>query len=437
MREINLRTDAFSAGCAQKILRAGEVHFRNNGTNAGEARVAPIRKKHGLIKRAAYIVFALTTIHQSYASLDSPLARIGAAQQCIAGNSLIIKTVNTPLYTQLGSNFDCIHEHLEQAIQEIIAWRDELYLRHPELLYPEFYAYLAENNITVAELSAQPLTRVLIDVNDADDVGTDIETLFLVKNYVPAGFNLANFVNLKTLALFDGTMTDALRTTIQNLAKQQNVLETIIIPSWGPSISNSAFENATSLIDLYGFKNVTTLGSRCFLACSNLRTLGTTLNEIKLNTISIGGATFKSCTSILTVILPNVTFIPDEAFKSCTALTSVNCPLVTNFAYDSFCYCTSLLIADCSEATRFERGVFFNCFSLKKFKAPVLTYIGDWCFTGAALTSVECSLVTSIGVEAFAECKALQSCNLGALTFIGSNAFHGCALLNPIPSITL
>ncbi|MDR1208245.1 MAG: leucine-rich repeat domain-containing protein [Holosporales bacterium] len=375
----------------RKILRAGKVHFRDNGTNTGEARVVPVRKKHPLIKLAAHLVCVIAIIPQSHASLDSPLARIGAAQQCIASNSLIIKTVNTPLYPQLVNNFDCIYDHLEQAMQEIIEWRDELYSRHPELplAYPEFDAFLIKTGNTIAGLSAQSLTRVLINVGDASNVETNVEHLYIVKNYTP--FNIANYVNLKTIAMFDGTMTDALRTAIQNLAKQQKKLERIIIPSWGPTIEEVAFDgcsslkscnfgtltsiglcafrSATSLVDFFLLKNITFIGHHCFLGCWKLCTVGETLNELYLNITNMEDAVFES-TALVKVTLPKMTYLPGYVFQTCHALLSVDCPLVT-----------------------------------------------------------------SIRINAFNSCESLKSCNFGTLTTIGNGAFSGCTSLSPIPSV--
>jgi hypothetical protein len=349
-----------------------------------------------------------------------------------------------------------------------------------ELLYPEFCSYLAENEITIEDLLVQPLTQVLIDADDVDEVGTNVEALFLVKNYAPAGFNLANYVNLKVLAMFDGTMTSALLTIIQNLAKQQKKLE-----------------------------------------------------ALNLNTTSLGNNAFQGCTSITKVTLPNVTSIPASAFQVCTALISIDCPLVTNIERNAFEYCSSLPSIDCPLATSignyaFGGGcsslqscnfgsltsigsnafggakelvdfsgitdttslgdscfsgcsklctlgntlneinlhttsignnafqgctsikkvnlpnitsisnyAFYGCTALTSIDCPLVTSIGVCAFEGTALPSIDCPLVTSIGTNVFRNCLALQSCNFGPLTSIGSGAFSGCTLLNPIPSIDI
>ncbi|MDR1208495.1 MAG: leucine-rich repeat domain-containing protein, partial [Holosporales bacterium] len=353
---------------------------------------------------------------------------------CIAGNASIIKTVNTPLYTQLGSNFDCIYEHLEQAKQEIITWRDDLYLRHPELLYPEFYAYLAENNTTVAELSAQPLTRVLIDVDDASDIGTDIEALFLVKNYVPAGFNLANYVNLKTIAMFDGTMTDVLRTAIQNLAKQQKKLECVNLNT--TSIGNSAFELCSSILSVT-LPNVTSIPNRAFLNCSTLVRVDCPL------VTSVDSEAFKGCKVLNSCNFGLLTSIGSGAFYDAKELVSLSGLInLTSLSNNCFNYCPKLRtvggILDEMNLNVMSIGssICDGCSSILKVTLPNITSIPNWAFLNCyTLISVNCPLVTSIGNDAFKGCKVLNSCNFGLLTSIGSGAFSGCTSLNPIPSV--
>jgi hypothetical protein len=221
------------------------------------------------------------------------------------------------------------------------------------------------------------------------DVATNVEHLYIIKNYKP--FNIENYVNLKTIAMFDGTMTDALRTAIQNLAQQQKKLENIIIPSWGPRIEESAFNGCSSLksckfgaltsigicafqlarnlVEFFLLKNVTLLEHHCFFDCSKLCTVGETLNELYLNVTNMEGANFES-TGLVKVTLPKMTYLPGYVFQTCQALLRVDCPLVT-----------------------------------------------------------------SIGDNAFSGCRALNSCTFGVLTSIGSNAFNACSALSPIPSV--
>ncbi|MDR1208211.1 MAG: leucine-rich repeat domain-containing protein [Holosporales bacterium] len=427
MCEINFQTDAHSAGCVRKVLCAGK------------AQIASIRKNHSLIKHAAYLIGVLAITPQLHSSLESPLARIGAAQECIASNSAIIKAVNTPLYTNLGNNFDCIHEHLEIAKQEIIAWRNELCSRFPELLpelLPEFYAYLSENNTTVAELSSQPLTRVLIDVYDTSDVGTDIETLFLVKNYTPAGFNFANYVNLKVIAMFDGTMTDSLRTAIQNLAKQQNKLECIIVPSWGTTVESNAFHSCTSL-QCCKFGTVTSILAKAFRSCSALANMDCPLvtsvgEEAFLYCYAFGHANFGQLTSIEYAgfmdskelinlsKMSNLTSLPDRCFYGCGKLCTIG----------------EILNEVNLNITSIGPDAFRECYCLLKVTLPNITSIPSITFSRCnELVSVNCPLVTRIQSNAFEYCSSLQSCTFGHLTSIESNAFIGCYSLNPIPSI--
>lgn len=383
------------------------------------------------IKHTVHFAISFISVTKSYSSLDSSVTIIGSAQESLASSSAIIKAVNSPLYAHLGRNFDSVLESLEEAKEIITSWYNLLSQLNPEVLLIEFNRFLTATGNTRQGLSAQALTKVLFCEPSASNVPTNIESLYIVYNYELAGLNLANFVNLKTVAFFDGVITNALRTAIQNLEKSHNKLVRIIISRWGGPLDAGAFENATSLVDLWGFTDVTILGASCFCGCSAFRTLGANLNEVNLNATDIRERVFQDCSSLTKVTMPNLTYLPANAFRDCTALTYVNCPLVQNLGEGVFRNCSALstLHINFPTITAIPDYAFQCCRSLYELDFPLVATIGIHSFWGCSnLLSVTCPVIT-IGDAAFRHCRAMFDVPSYSIEEIGYEAFYDCTSL--------
>ena len=154
---------------------------------------------------------------------------------------------------------------------------------------------------------------------------------------------------------------------------------------------------------------------------------------------SIGIATFKNCTSLVNITIPNsVTEIGDSAFDWCTSLTSITIPNgVTEIGYSAFSWClslTSITIPD--SVTSIGKWAFENCTSLTSITIPDgVTEIGWTAFQGCtSLTSITIpNSVTSIGARTFYRCTSLTSITIPKnVTSIGKFAFADCTSLTSI-----
>jgi hypothetical protein len=185
--------------------------------------------------------------------------------------------------------------------------------------YPEFYAFILELEDSAQKTLFAPNLMLIVDEDNVSNANwANADTLYLVKRCDQAGINIENRTNIKKLALFDIPMTDAVRTSVQNLTKK-NVIEELYIPTWGTNtITNSAFENATGLVRIKGFNDVTSLGTSAFKGC-------TSLTEANLSLIStIGESAFENCIKLASFAAPNSSVTSQTfgaaALRGCYAL---------------------------------------------------------------------------------------------------------------------
>lgn len=141
-------------------------------------------------------------------------------------------------------------------------------------------------------------------------------------------------------------------------------------------------------------------------------------NLIRLNLSKVEGLkeieseTFKDCTSLISVILPDkVTKIGDRGFSNCSNLASVIIPdSVTTIGDYAFELCSSLIsVIIPNSVTYIGNNAFFKCCNLA--------------------TIIIGSNVTYIGIGAFSDCSSLINVAIPGCATIGVSAFSGCKKL--------
>ena len=133
-----------------------------------------------------------------------------------------------------------------------------------------------------------------------------------------------------------------------------------------------------------------------------------------------------------------VTEVGAEAFRNCTGLNSVtlsiNVKSIGDYAFAGCTNLTSVTISGLTTISTLGTGVFENCHSLSSFNVPGAKSIGERCFYGAGLKSIDLPwTVNSIGNEAFSECDSLVEITIGDnITHLGQAAFKGCDRLEKV-----
>jgi len=108
------------------------------------------------------------------------------------------------------------------------------------------------------------------------------------------------------------------------------------------TIEDSTFRGCTSLANVTIPNGVTSVGSSAFYNCTSLSNI-----TIPNSVTSIGNSAFRICNNLTTITIPDsITSIGSDAFRSCSSLTTVTIPdSVNNIGSRAFSNCTSLVSA--------------------------------------------------------------------------------------------
>ncbi|MEE1065015.1 MAG: leucine-rich repeat protein, partial [Acutalibacteraceae bacterium] len=228
---------------------------------------------------------------------------------------------------------------------------------------------------------------------------TSLQSIVIPGNYTTI-YEDAFFgcTSLKSMTLKKSNYTYANQVIEAEVFKGCSALETVSLPTTLKSIGSNAF-NGCAIVNLTVPEGVTIIAEGAFTKNTYLKTVSipstvTTIGQVNQN---FTGA-FEGCTKLQTVTISSGSkdaTIGGESFKNCTSLQSIVIPgNYTTIYEDAFYGCTSL-----------------KSMTLKKSNYTYANQIID--------------------DEAFRGCSALETVSLPTtLKSIGSHAFNGCAIVN-------
>ena len=200
------------------------------------------------------------------------------------------------------------------------------------------------------------------------------------------------------------------------------------------SIGEEAFKSCTSIVSVKIPEGVTSIGQGAFYGCSNLESV-----ELPKGITTIPNNLFCECLSLKQIVIPdNVTSIGDYAFLGCYALPDITIPYgVIEIGREAFANCHSFEdITIPGSVQDFGTSVFGTCENLKHVTfCDGVTTVGNGMFSGcenlSSITFVDS--ITKIGRSAFQMCSSLTNLELpGSVEHIGYGAFHWCDHLSSL-----
>ena len=140
-------------------------------------------------------------------------------------------------------------------------------------------------------------------------------------------------------------------------------------------IGAGAFEDCSSIEDIYLWADVISIGEAAFRNCSNLKSF-----DIPSTITTIEASTFENCTKLEEIFIwGDVTDIGDSAFKNCESLQEVNIPSkCTSIGESAFEGCTALEMVDYwGEHIECGDNAFANCPNLKDMSTEIIYSRGE------------------------------------------------------------
>ena len=183
-------------------------------------------------------------------------------------------------------------------------------------------------------------------------------------------------------------------------------LETITIPKYVTTISDSVFNCCYALKAVVIPRNTTFIGSSCFNKCINL-----SLVSLPAALETINDHSFSYCYSLTRLTIPNTENISEYMCRSDYFMVHIYLP---------------------DNLTQIHGYSFDNCYSLKEINIPSLVNsIGECAFSNCeSLTEIDisnCTNFQTFGEEAFSGCSALLRVTLANNAEIPAWAFSGCS----------
>ena len=143
--------------------------------------------------------------------------------------------------------------------------------------------------------------------------------------------------------------------------------------------------------------------------------------------MKVGGSAFSSCSRIVEINLPKVTYVGNDAFSHCIKLKNISLPLCTTTGSNAFSYCAfeSIFLPSCQSL---GGGSLRGCRQLTSVNLPLVTTIKGNTFYGTPIQVLDLPALTSIqayGVGYIDNLHTLILRNSNICVLENTNAFVG------------
>ena len=205
-------------------------------------------------------------------------------------------------------------------------------------------------------------------------------------------------------------------------------------------IENSAFDKCSNLVNIALQDGATSIGDRAFNECINLTNI-----NIPNSVTNIGSYAFYGCANLINITIPNnATKIGSYAFYGCENITSITIPgSISEIEASTFYGCKSLTDVTISNGViKIGDNAFLGCYALSSFNIPdSIKEIGHGFLSGCDnIKYNEYDNAHYLGNQSNpyvflskAKDSSITTCIVhNDTTLIHSNAFKNCSLLKDI-----
>jgi hypothetical protein len=334
---------------------ASKPHLSRNNVSKNSVRLKLLSSSLASIL-LAFPIHATTTTDLENSKLSTAINLLDSVATCIESGPA------TQNYrTLVRSNVEKIKADLLDAQTEVteIASNRDLYKNFANTAFPDFFIFIPSMTTFLSDYTSLVLiNKISISADQKANLG-NYTNMIIVGNYTPTDLDYEKLTALQSLRMYDGGMTTTLQRAIQTLSKTSKKLRYLEVPRWGTSIEAYAFgdealDNVSSIQQLVGFEDVTTVNNGAFYFCADLKSLD----------------------------LPNLEIAGYRAFFYCTGLTSLDLPKLKSAGDGVFWGCAGLKSLSLSELKSAGSCAFLNCSGLTSLYLPKLESAGIDAFMG-------------------------------------------------------
>lgn len=397
-----------------------------------------VGKTTSIAQQVTVVPINATDKMETYASSDTNVATVddaGLIRGKAKGTSVITITVGgkTAEFTLT------VIDRIIYDVTEIQPAKDEFELDKdltldlfPQLLLTPVEASYLDLTFT----SSDPGVAIVDEVGVVTGIDIGVTTITITSNYdssvsVDITINVVYFVDDPDFVVDDNGKITAYNGTGGDL----------IVPRKATSMHNDVFQNKINVTSI-DLQNVTTVGGAAFRNCSDLKKV------IAPKVTKLIGNSFNNCSNLEEVVSPNLETIENAVFQDCAKLSKIDLSKVISVGQFAFSG-TALTSIDMPLITQItnRKNQFAGCTKLVSVNLPSLTTIGaDGIFSGCtSLKSISMPLFSTFGnfdqasgIEMFKDCSSLEKVDLPLLTGIKSKMFSGCTSLETLklPEVT-
>lgn len=184
-------------------------------------------------------------------------------------------------------------------------------------------------------------------------------------------------------------------------------INSVVLPDTVKNMEGSVFYGCHNLQKIHFPTDITSIPMETFAGCSSLKEFNFSTNVVKIEKEAFWG-----CSSLKNIVCPNVISLGGACFKDCTSLQSVILKKgITENGGSVFYNCPNLEKIVLPYGTReIAWGTFVDCKSLTSINIPTsVTKIDDYAFAGSSVRDVIIpNSVTYCGQRVFYECANLE-----------------------------
>lgn len=272
-----------------------------------------------------------------------------------------------------------------------------------------------ESNVPVSNINSVNDWNTFFGFDSNPTLYTNIFTSVIVNGTSPCEILLLGGSNITLKEYLFGDCDNG-----YNLLEVEDFADCVIACANGVFSDTGVVQNGCYNLTKIHLPVCSSLAEDVFMDCNLLNDLIIDYNSITV----LNNRLFYGCTSLTSIIFPNVITANNSIFYYCTSLTILQIPLLTSALVDFCDHCESLLSISFPDLVSIGGNSFSSCYSLASIYLPLLENAGyNLIIHNPLLINIFLPSLITLGDYGFSNCLLLNSVDCPLLESIGTGCF--------------